>query len=457
MRRLGGAAGSLIVASCILSACGGGGQDQDQALRKGSVELGSIDEVVSATGTVLPQERVDLSFEQTGVVEQVLVEVGSQVHAGERLASLDTRSADIAVRRAEIGLQVQQLAYVRLFEPATEAQIAAAQAALYSASAAYEKQAQGADPEQVRIAQLQYEQAYTAYLQADIDLRGYQAWAPPGIVDQYRARFGAAISNLEIARLKLEQARAGPDQHALAAAGAAVAQAKAQLDRLREGPSELEAARAQAQLNQAQVALERARRQRDEATLVAPFTGVIAAVNVRAGMLPPSNAPSIVIIDAAYLHVEVAVDELDVGKLVPGQSALITLDALPSQSIPGQLTSIAPTATRDAAVVTYTARIDIAVGDLPVRSGMTATADIVVQRLENVLLVPNWAVRFDRATGQAYASVLVDENTLQEVPVLLGMRGADESQVIAGLAEGEVVAVNLTERISDLFGEGETE
>lgn len=454
MRRLGGVMGLLIVASYALAACGVGGQSTSQVLRKESVVLGSIDEVVSATGTVFPQERVSLSFEQTGVVEQVFVEVGSKVDAGEQLASLDTRAADIAVQQAEVALQAQQLVYNRLFEPATEAQVAAAQAALYSASAAYDKQAQGADPEQVRIAQLQYEQAYTAYLQADIDLRGYQAWAPPGIVDQYRARLGATVANLEIARLKLEQVRADPDQHGLAAAGAAVAQAKAQLDRLREGPSDLEAARAQAQINQAQVALERARRQRDAAVLVAPFAGFIATVNVRPGMLAPSNAPSIVIIDAAYLHVEVDVDELDVGKLAAGQSALISLDALPSQSIPGQLTSIAPSASSNAGVVTYTARIDVAVGDLPVRSGMTVTADIIVQRLEKVLLVPNWAVRFDRATGQAYVNVLVDDKTLREVPVVLGMRGETDSQVIAGLVEGQIVAVNLTERVSDFFGNG---
>jgi HlyD family secretion protein len=154
------------------------------------------------------------------------------------------------------------------------------------------------------------------------------------------------------------------------------------------------------------------------------------------------------------LHVEVDVDELDVGKLAAGQSALITLDALPSQAIPGQLTSIAPSANTNAGVVTYTARIDIAVADLPVRSGMTATADIIVQRLENVLLVPNWAVRFDRTTGQAYVNVLVDEKILKEVPVVLGMRGGTNSQVIAGLAEGQVVAVDLTEQTRDLFDGG---
>lgn len=454
MRRRGLTVELLIVASCALSACGVGGQATSQTLRKGTVQRGSIDEVVSATGAVFPQERVSISFEQTGVVEKVFVEVGSRVNAGEPLVSLDSRAADIAVQQAELALQAQQLTYNRLFEPASEAQIAAAQAALYSASAAYDKQAQGADPEQVRIAQLQYEQAYNAYLQVDIDLRGFQAWAPPGIVDQYRARFGAAVANLEIARLKLEQARAGPDHHGLAAAGAAVAQAKAQLDRLREGPTDLEIARAKAQINQAQIALERARHQRDMAALDAPFTGLIASINVRPGMLAPANTPSFVIIDSAYLHVEVDVDELDVGKLAAGQPAWVTLDALPSQSVAGQLTSVAPSATNNAGVVTYTARIDMAVGDLPVRSGMTATADIVVERLENVLLVPNWAVRIDHATGQAYASVLVGEEVLQDVPVVLGIRGDNDSQVIAGLNEGQTVAVNLTEQTGSLFGNG---
>ncbi len=232
MRRLGGLVSSLIVAISALVACGGGGQSPDQVLRRGTVEPGTIDEVVSATGIVLPQERVNLSFEQMGAVEQVFVEIGDKVDAGQQLARLDSRASDIGFQQADAALQAQQLTYNRLFQPATEAQIAAAQAALYSAGAAYDKQAQGADPEQVRIAQLQYDQAYTDYLQADIDLRGYQAWAPPGVVDQYRARLGAAVANLEIARLKLEQARADPDKYGLAAAGAAVS-ARARVGRER--------------------------------------------------------------------------------------------------------------------------------------------------------------------------------------------------------------------------------
>src|SRR5574341_727796 len=432
---------SIIV---FLAGCTSAAPAEENTLRRGVVERGSIDEVVSSTGAVFPQERVSLSFEAPGIVEQVFVEIGDSVTAGQPLASLDAASLEVAVRQAELGVRAQELARERLSEPASAADLAAAQAEVDSARASYAQLTNGAEPEDVRIAQLQYEQAYQVYLQADIDLRAVQWYAPPPIVDQYRAQFATAQSNLEIARLRLEQVRADPNQHALAAAWAAVVEAQARRDRLQTGPSPLEIARAEAQIQQARVALERAQRQRDTATLLAPFTGTVAEVNLRPGMVAPVSTPAIILIDASHLHVEVDIDELDVARVIPGQPALITLDALPATTIEGQVTGVAPAASVTVGAVTYSARIDFDPADLPVLPGMTATVDIVVQRLENVLLVPNWAIRFDRATGQAYVSVLYETDQLRDTPVMLGLRGTTHSQVIAGLEEGQIVAVSLS-------------
>jgi len=117
------------------------------------------------------------------------------------------------------------------------------------------------------------------------------------------------------------------------------------------------------------------------------------------------------------------------------------------------VTSVAPSATTTGGAVTYRVRIDLAQTDLPLRAGMTATANIIVQRLEGVLLVPNWAIRIDRTTGQAYVSILTEDGNLQDVPVVLGLRGEVASQVVAGVEEGQVVAVSLAGQNLSLFGE----
>lgn len=426
-----------------LSACAPQSASAQATLRKGTVERGTVDQIVSATGAVWPEERNNLSFEQSGYVTDVYVKVGSVVKAGDMLARINGRTLDLAVTQAELRLQAQEAAYAKLFEPPSKAQVAGAQAAVAGAAAGYDKAASPPDTEELLVAQMQYEQAYAAYQKADIQLRAVQWYAPDFITDQYRAQFGATVANLETARLRLEQLTKPPDKNALAAASASVAQAQAQLNALREGPDAVSVARAQNLIHQAQLALERARRQRDGAVLIAPFSGVVSVVNVNPGALAPTNLPAIVLVDLSRLHIEVNVDEVDIGKVAVGQPAEIQFDALPDQSVQGQVTRIAPLATNSVGVVTYSVRIDLALFDLPIRPGMTATADIVIQRTDNVLLVPNWAIRFDRTTGQAYASILNADGKLQEVPVLLGIRSGSQSQVVAGLREGQVVAVDL--------------
>jgi multidrug efflux pump subunit AcrA (membrane-fusion protein) len=92
--------------------------------------------------------------------------------------------------------------------------------------------------------------------------------------------------------------------------------------------------------------------------------------------------------------------------------------------------------------------------DLPLRAGMSATAEIVTDKLEDVLLVPNWAIRIDRGTGRSYVNLMRAE-AVEEVEVEIGVRGADESEVLSGLNEGDVVVVGNVMGLRQLFEEVE--
>ncbi|GAB4478295.1 MAG: hypothetical protein Kow00124_22500 [Anaerolineae bacterium] len=444
---------SIITLGLLLTACGPGQADEGSALRQGVVERGSIDEVVSVTGVVVPEERVALRFQQAGMVEQVFVEPGDHVEAGQPLARLETGQLELAVRQAEISLEIQELSYQRLVEPPSEADVQAARAAVNSAVANYNSVTRPADPETIRAAELQVQQAYNAYEQALLQRNDVAWYLPDGQLIPVEESVKQALIQVEIARLRLEQLTSGPDQYGAAAASASIAEAQARLDALFAEPSPEALARAQAQIDQARLALERAQSRVADATLVAPFTGVISAVNISAGSVTPANLPAITLIDSSRLHVEVDVDELDIGQVAPGQPVRIALDALPGEVVVGQVTSVAPGATNQGGVITYSARIDLAPVDVLLRPGMTVTAQIITRQLSDVLLVPNWAVRFDRETGQAYASVLGEDGTPQDVPVVLGLRGDVSSQVIAGLSEGQIVAVSLERAGLSLFGE----
>jgi HlyD family secretion protein len=85
---------------------------------------------------------------------------------------------------------------------------------------------------------------------------------------------------------------------------------------------------------------------------------------------------------------------------------------------------------------------------------MSAAADITIDELEDVLLVPNWAIRFDRDTGATLAN-LVRTSTVEEVEIEIGVRGADSSQVLSGLEEGDVVVAGNVTGLRQLLEQGE--
>jgi HlyD family secretion protein len=181
---------------------------------------------------------------------------------------------------------------------------------------------------------------------------------------------------------------------------------------------------------------------------------VAAAVNIRVGEPAPGGLPAIVLADVSRFHLVVFVDEVDVARVVPGQPVSVTLDALPDRLFSGRLDRVAPAATVNAGVVSYAVRINLAPTDAPARAGMTATADIVVDEARDVVLVPNWAIRRDRDTGQAFVGVL-REGRIEDVPVELGLRNETFSQVIRGVNAGDVVAVSTAREQFSLFGGGE--
>lgn len=427
-----------------LTACRGGQPSGDAELRRGTVERGSIDVTVSTTGTILPEEQINLTFEQPGLVDEVLVEAGDAVQPGDVLARLASRQQDNAVRQAEIALEIQQLNYDRLFEPPSDAELAAAQAGLEAAYANYNKIASGADPEDVWIGELQVEQAYKQYEQAEASLKAVQPWLPDDQLVTYREQRDQAQLLVETRRLQLEQLQSGAGPGALQAAQASITQAQAELNGLLEDPSELEVARLETQISQAELALRRAQEAAGGALLTAPIAGVIAQVNVQPGSVVPGQGAAIVLVDASRLHVVASIDEIDVADVMPGQPAIVSLNALPDQPVRGQVTEVSPAATVDQGIVTYEARIDLEPTDVPLLAGMTVTVEIITQRLNDVLLVPNWALSLNRETGQTYVSVLEDDGTLREVPIALGVRGESSTQVISGVEEGQTVAVSLS-------------
>ena len=209
----------------------------------------------------------------------------------------------------------------------------------------------------------------------------------------------------------------------------------------------------QAQIASAETSLALAQLRLDQARIVAPMDGQVANVLINTGEQASPGAPAMTIVNEGAFHITVNVDEIDIDQIAIGQAVDITLDALPEVVATGEIAEIALTSANTGGVVTYLVTINIQPPDgVSLRAGMSANASIVVQEIDNVLVVPNWAVRLNRETGEAFVQVKQAAGTIAEVAVETGLRNELSSEVVSGLQEGDVVVVTNERESFSLFG-----
>jgi HlyD family secretion protein len=148
------------------------------------------------------------------------------------------------------------------------------------------------------------------------------------------------------------------------------------------------------------------------------------------------------------MQLHVNVDEADVGKVTVGQHATFAVDAYPDRSYPARIAEVRYGSQTVQGVVTYEALLNTDNADLSLRPGMTATADITVRKIENVMLVPNAALRFmppaaQTQTAASGGSLL--SKLLPRPPRSGGKQGDDaatkKSQRVWTVREGQPVAI----------------
>jgi len=413
--------------------------DQPQQQREDHrVQRGTLAALVNTTGTILPEKQTTLSFKGAGLVAEVWVTEGQVVDAGQPLARLETTGLEASVAEAELALALVQAQLLRAQRPPSEYDLAAARAALESAQAANQRLLDGPTEEEIQVARATLDQAKAALDQAQaaynqVADRPDVAMLPQALqLQQATINYNAAQASFDLTQRK-------PSSAELAAAKASIAQAEATLARLQEGAAAEDLMIAQLQVEQAQLRLDQARNLLAGATLTAPHTGTITTVGVKQGEMS-SIQPAFVLTDLSRYHIDAMIDEIDVGRIAEGQPVTITLDALSSETLTGRIDRVAQTAAVNTGVVTYKVTISLDPTTAALRAGMTANADIVIERRDGVLLAPNRFIRIDRQTGETFVDRLVS-GQLQSVEIQIGLRDEFSSEVLAGLAEGDLIVL----------------
>lgn len=416
------------------------------ALRRTTITRGTLISTVSATGSLVPNRRLNLYFSNTLPVAEINVSVGESVRPGQVLARLDSRALDLELSQAELNLAAARLALAQLQAPPRPEDLALAEASLRLANAQVYAASQGTSPEAVEIARLNLllAQAQLNQTYATMDRLVAQGDLGWWVKDNFlQPQADQQVQEARIADERYHAAQAPPDTSQAVQALAAVEQAQVSLDRLKAGPRAEDLEIAQLRVAQAQAELEVAQHNLALARLEAPFAGTVAAVNLRPGEVALASRPAIVLADISQYFVDVQVDEIDVARVAPGQAVTVTVDAQPDAPLAGRVETVALTSSSAGGVTSYSVRVRLAGAPPAVRAGMTATAEIVVGEARDVLLIPKWAILLDRESGLAFAGV-ERGGRIEDVPITLGLDNDTHSEVTSGLAEGEVVVVDTT-------------
>ena len=191
---------------------------------------------------------------------------------------------------------------------------------------------------------------------------------------------------------------------------------------------------------QAQVAYQTA--QYDKSYIRSPISGTVIALTQQEGETVAAglSAPTLVeVVDLARLEVHAFVDETDIAQVSLGQVAKVEVDAFPKQTFSGKVTKISSAATLQDNVVTY--QVTIGLDKYPeglLKPQMTANVTLIVAQKNNVLLVPNEAVK---QTKDATQAVVLKDGQGEARDITMGMTDGTNTEVTSGLQEGEQVVL----------------
>lgn len=412
------------------------------------VVRGSIEETITANGTVASSQQATLSFASSGHVVEVLVEEGQAVEEGQILARLDGGTVEDQIARAQAGLDTVEARLAQAELAPSEAELSAAEAALRSAEDTLERLLDGPSESDQEAAKLSVEAARNQLwaAQAQRDATQGNPMSSQAQIDSAEASVLSAEVAVEQALLNQRKLGEPATEAELAAAESQVAQARSQLEQVLDRPRDEDVAVVQAQVDEAALGLAQAQGSLEDLWIVAPFDGTVLTVAIVEGEIASPGAPAIAIADTRHLVLDVLVDEHDVAQIAEGRETRLSFEALPREAAYGTVTRIASSATLASGGVAYQVEVAFDAGDLPVRLGMTTDVEIITAAVQDAMLVPNRAVTEDREAGRYYVTRLDGTGKAELLEVTVGLISDSFTQVTSGLSEGDVL------RLAEIVG-----
>lgn len=472
-----------------------------------AVEKGTLVTSISGSGQVSALNQIEIKPEVQGNVVYIGVKEGQRVKAGALIVQIDSRKAERAVKDAEDNLLNAQLALQKLTKPAEEIDLRQAENDLNQAKSNQSKTEE--DLEQAysnsvstvagvisampdilgaltRMNPNQWQGIDTSYASIGLigsdfekNYRDYEAISRNSdrtiigklIDDVYSTvkKAGTAIKNsgepsyltkadtLLSNVLKARQAIQTADL-AVSSAELAVAEKNDALLKLKEGPDELVLQSQGLTIRQRENAVSDAKDKLDDCYIRAPFGGTVAKLNVSVGDNIATAGDSVATLITEQQIADVSLNEVDIIKVKASQKATLTFDAIPDFVMAGSVTQLDAIGSVSQGVVSYKARVALDVKDERVKPGMSVSVAIITEIKQDVLLIPNGAIKNER--GISYVETPGEQENLKNIrqiasvsqgvnltavlsrrEIQIGSANDTLTEVAAGLKEGDMIIV----------------
>jgi HlyD family secretion protein len=187
--------------------------------------------------------------------------------------------------------------------------------------------------------------------------------------------------------------------------------------------------------------------------ITAPFSGILSTLNIKKGDLIASNQIIGTIITNQKIA-NISLNEIDVAQVKVGQTAILTFDAFPDLKVKGKIIEISTVGKEEQGVVSYGIKISLEKENKEIKPGMSVNAEIIVDRKENVLLVPNSAIKSDGMgkyveviknyeikRRNSFKPVAISQNLIEKRYIKTGISNDEFTEILEGLNEGEVIII----------------
>jgi HlyD family secretion protein len=395
------------------------------------VERGNLRNTVTATGVLQAVTTVQVGSQASGTISALYADFNSVVKKGQVIAQLDPSTAQAQVQQARANLENAKASLIqaRAGVTASRAGTADAQAKVLAAKSTVQTQQAGVSGAQANLAVLKAERD-----DAMSSLKQQEALASAGVISKRdyevaQTAYKTADARYNQAAAQLNQAMIGEKM----SAGAGQAQADAQLQQSQAQIQQAQAQvqQAEAQVQQAQAALSVAEVNLSHTTISSPIDGIVVSRDINVGQTVAASlsAPTLFTIanDLTQMQVIANIDQADIGLVEQAKTATFGVDAFPGKEFKGTIQQMRLNPQNVQNVVTYNVVLDVDNPEQKLKPGMTANLTIMIDERNNVLKVPNAALRFRPQTANTQNSSNSGDNNGGQRPSR-AQRNADGGQ-----------------------------